>query len=230
MRQLSNDWLNEIVKQEQDAMLDLYEVDLSVIGGDIYRFHNGLNTNGQAVIWQGETYTPYPIDASGFEMSGQGASNRPTMTLSNLFGLITALASEHEECVGGIVKRRQVYAKYLDAANFPNGNPHANPSEEVVSIYVIEQLTKLRHDIATFTLAIPTETDNAILPARPLLRNTCAWIYRSPDCGYKGGPVADEKDRSTDDPKNDKCSKCLTGCMLRNNVRNFGGIPSARSY
>jgi len=28
---------------EQDALLVLYEVDLSYIGGDVYRFHSGMN-------------------------------------------------------------------------------------------------------------------------------------------------------------------------------------------
>src|SRR5699024_11083423 len=96
----------------------------------------------------------------------------------------------------------------------------------LVSLYIIEQLSSLKQDVATFTLALPTETDNAYLPARMMMADTCAWIYRSSECGYNGAQVADEKDMPTGDPKKDKCSRCLTGCKMRNNTLNFGGFPS----
>ncbi|MEH8079340.1 phage minor tail protein L, partial [Gallibacterium anatis] len=168
----------------------------------------------------------YPIKAGGFELNGNGPSNRPTLTVSNLLGLITGIAVDFNEAVGAVVRRRQVYLHYLDAVNFREGNPQADPTQELVSLYIIEQLSSLKQDVATFTLALPTETDNAYLPARMMMADTCAWIYRSSECGYNGAPVADEKDMPTGDPKKDKCSRCLTGCKMRNNTLNFGGFPS----
>ena len=121
------------------------------------------------------------------------------------------------------MRRRQVYAQFLDAANFKDGNRNADPSQERVSYYVIEQLSSLTSELATFTLALPTETDNAVINKRTILV-TCSWVYRSSECGYTGGAVADEKDQPTTDLKKDKCSGCLRGCQLRNNVRNYGGF------
>ena len=155
-------------------------------------------------------------------MSGQGASNRPTLTVVNFDGFVTALSNNFEQCLGAIVRRRQVYAQFLDAANFKAGNLNADPQQERVSYYLIEQLTTLTQDIATFTLALPTETDNAVINKRTILV-TCPWVYRSTECGYTGSPVADEKDQPTTDPKKDKCSGCLRGCQLRPNTLNYGG-------
>ncbi|MBE0723983.1 phage minor tail protein L, partial [Escherichia coli] len=44
------------------------------------------------VTWQGRKYEAYPIDGSGFEMNGRGSSARPSLTVSNLFGLVTGMA------------------------------------------------------------------------------------------------------------------------------------------
>ncbi|MGK3404144.1 phage minor tail protein L, partial [Escherichia coli] len=56
--------------------------------------------------------------------------------------------------------------------------------------------------------------------------NTCMWTYRSDECGYTGGAVADEFDKPTTDIRKDRCSKCMRGCELRRNVGNFGGFLS----
>ncbi|EEY1407712.1 phage minor tail protein L, partial [Escherichia coli] len=59
-----------------------------------------------------------------------------------------------------------------------------------------------------------------------MLANTCMWTYRSDECGYTGGAVADEFDKPTTDIRKDRCSKCMRGCELRRNVGNFGGFLS----
>ncbi len=219
----------ELAKLEQAAILDLFEVDMRGLTGadgakgELYRFYAGTNELNQPIVWQGNTYNPYGIKADGFEMSGQGASNRPTLSIVNFDGFVTALSNNFEQCLGGVVRRRQVYAQFLDAANFKDGNRNADPSQERVSYYVIEQLSSLTSELATFILALPTETDNAVINKRTILV-TCSWVYRSSECGYTGGAVADEKDQPTTDLKKDKCSGCLRGCQLRNNVRNYGGF------
>lgn len=219
----------ELAKLEQTALLDLFDVDMRQLTGkdgnrgELFRFYAGTNELTQPIIWQGNRYTPFGVKAEGFEMSGQGASNRPTLTVINFDGFVTALSNNFEQCLGAIVRRRQVYAQFLDAANFKAGNRNADPQQERVSYYLIEQLTTLTQDIATFTLALPTETDNAVINKRTILV-TCPWVYRSTECGYMGNPVADEKDQPTTDPKKDKCSGCLRGCQLRHNTLNYGGF------
>ena len=56
--------------------------------------------------------------------------------------------------------------QYLDAVNFPDGNNQADPSREAVQKFVIEQRENSDSDFVTYVLALPTETDNAQIPAR----------------------------------------------------------------
>ena len=227
---------------EQGALVELWEIDLRHISssanpsakGELLRFHNGLNQSQANLWWQGNEYQAYPIKADGFEISGQGPSNRPTLTVSNLYGLVTGIVAHFGQGVGAKVTRRLVYAEHLDAKNFPGGvNPSADPNQEVRSYYIIEQLKSLDDQQATFELASPAETDNAKIPLLMITSDTCIWQYRSAQCGYTGGAVADEFDKPTNDLKKDKCSHCIRGCKLRfgdNAILPFGGFPSTTQY
>lgn len=123
-------------------------------------------------------------------------------------------------------ERKAWYARFLDAVNFVNGNSDADPEQEVISRWRIEQCNELSAVSASFVLSTPTETDGAVFPGRIMLANTCTWTYRGDECGYHGPAVADEYDQPTSDITKDKCSKCLNGCKFRNNVGNFGGFLS----
>ncbi|WP_250952234.1 phage minor tail protein L [Escherichia coli] len=218
--------LNECTRAEQSASVVLWEIDLTEVGGERYFFCNEQNEKGEPVTWQGRQYQPYPIQGSGFELNGKGTSTRPTLTVSNLYGMVTGMAEDLQSLVGGTVVRRKVYARFLDAANFVNGNSDADPEQEVISRWRIEQCSELSAVSASFVLSTPTETDGAVFPGRIMLANTCTWTYRGDECGYHGPAVADEYDQPTSDITKDKCSKCLSGCKFRNNVGNFGGFLS----
>lgn len=227
--------LKLLTKFEQGAIIDLYEVDLSVLAKDslIFRFHNGLNNLRQAIVWQGKTYEPYSIQVDGFQKNGQGVSNRPKMVVSDAFGLITGLTTTYEDLLGAVVTRRQVPAEFLDEINFVDGNNKADPTQEIVSQYIVERLSDLiPSESATFELALPCESDGMMLPARVIIAHTCCWDYRSAECSYVGGAVADEYDNVTNDITKDKCSYTLTGCKLRhgNGVLPFGGFPGAAKF
>lgn len=226
MQDIPQDTLNETTKAEQSAKVDLWEFDLTAIGGERYFFCNEANGKGEPVTWQGRQYPPYPIQAQDFEMNGKGPSPRVTIVISNLFGLVTGMAEDLQSIVGASVVRRQVYRKFLDAVNFPDGNPDADPEQEAVARYCVEQLSELTASTATFILASPVETDGSVFPARIMLADTCTWDYRDENCGYSGPPVADEFDKPTSDPAKDKCSHCMKGCELRNNLVNAGFFAS----
>ncbi len=101
MQNIHEESLNESVKSEQSPRVVLWEIDLTVQGGERYFFCNELNEKGEAVTWQGREYQAYPIDGSGFEMNGKGSSARPSLTVSNLFGLVTGMAEDLQSTVGG---------------------------------------------------------------------------------------------------------------------------------
>jgi hypothetical protein len=57
-----------------------------------YYFHAGVNAaiSGD-IVFDGDTYVRLPIQAEGFEYSNTGTLPRPTLTVANLGGEISAL-------------------------------------------------------------------------------------------------------------------------------------------
>ena len=112
-----------------------------------------MNSNA-SIIWQGNTYDKFPIAAEGFEYSGRGTLPRPTITVSNVLGTITALMSTvnattpFNDLQGAKFVRIRTLSRFLDAANFPsNQNPLAH---QIVQqnchkkyILLMEKLSKL---------------------------------------------------------------------------------------
>ncbi|CTW48665.1 phage minor tail protein [Escherichia coli] len=143
MQDIRQETLNECTRAEQSASVVLWEIDLTEVGGERYFFCNEQNEKGEPVTWQGRQYQPYPIQGSGFELNGKGTSTRPTLTVSNLYGMVTGMAEDMQSLVGGTVVRRKVYARFLDAVNFVNGNSYADPEQEVISRWRIEQCSEL---------------------------------------------------------------------------------------
>ncbi|CSN71965.1 phage minor tail protein L [Shigella sonnei] len=178
MQDIRQETLNECTRAEQSASVVLWEIDLTEVGGERYFFCNEQNEKGEPVTWQGRQYQAYPIQGSGFELNGKGTSTRPTLAVSNLYGMVTGMVEDMQSLVGGTVVRRKVYARFLDAVNFVNGNSDADPEQEVISRWRIEQCSELSAVSASFVLSTPTETDGAVFPGRIMLANTCTWTYR----------------------------------------------------
>lgn len=86
------------------------------------------------------------------------------------------MVEDLQSLVGGTVIRRKVYARFLDAVNFISGNPEADPEQEVVSRWLIEQCSELSAVSASFVLSTPAETDGAVFPGRIMLANTCTGV------------------------------------------------------
>lgn len=230
MAAMGADFAQSLSAAAQDVLLDLWELDLRAFDGGRWFFCNQKNETGGAVVWQGQVYEPWPVQAEGFESNAQGAGNRPRLTVSNIGGRVTAAVQQYRQLAGAAVTRHQVSARFLDAANFAGGNPSADPAQEVISRYLVERMVSLTAETAMFELAVPAETDGALIPARFMLADVCNWQYRSPECGYTGRAVADRLDRPTNDPAKDRCSGSLTGCRARfgrTAVLPFGGFPSA---
>ncbi len=140
--------------------------------------------------------------------------------------MVTGMAEDLQSLVGGTVVRRKVYARFLDAVNFVNKNSDADPEQEVISRWRIEQCSELSAVSAPFCTVHADGNGRRCFPGRIMLANTCTWTYRGDECGYHGPAVADEYDQPTSDITKDKCSKCLSGCKYRNNAGNFGGFLS----
>lgn len=223
---------SELQKLVPSGIMDLYVLDSSSItGGAVDRFYPGLNNLQQPVIWQGNTYTPYPIYAEGFERVGRGAQPRPKLRVANIKGIVGALANETEDLVGAKLIRKRTFVKYLDAANFTGGNANADPNMGFPDeIWYVERKSHIDQIFAEFELCSAFDLQGIRIPLRQVIQNLCSWRYRSAECGYVGGPVADKFDVATSDAGTDDCSKRVSGCKLRFGATAelpFGNFPGA---
>lgn len=218
----------EIQQLEPSALIDLYVLDVTKYGRGLMHFHAGTNELMQDVVWQGITYTRFPMEVTGFEKSSSGALPRPQMKLANNEGIMASYARESNYFLGCKVTRKRTFAKFLDAVNFTAGNPQADPNQSLVDeVWFVDRKSNETPSIIEFELASALDLVGAMLPRRQMIQNCCTWVYRSANCGYVGGPVATEKGIGTSNPSLDKCGKRLSDCKLRygNNVLPYGGFP-----
>ena len=148
------------------AIIELFslQLDNNLHGATtVYRFHAGssLKDNGE-IVWAGNSYQRFPVKAEGFAFQ-KGMLPRPTLTVSNALGTITAIlaavnaTTAGNDLTGATVTRIRTLAKFLDAFNFPsNVNPYGTPdptAEFPQEIYKIDRKSTENRDVVQFELA-----------------------------------------------------------------------------
>ena len=148
------------------AIIELFtlQLDSSLHGATtIYRFHAGssLKDNGE-IVWAGNSYQRFPIKAEGFAFR-KGQLPRPTLTVSNALGTITAIllnvntTTAGNDLTGATVTRIRTLARFLDAVNFPGDiNPYGTPdstAEFPQEIYKIDRKSAENREAVQFELA-----------------------------------------------------------------------------
>lgn len=246
------------------AIIELFELELiTAIHGsnEIYRFHAGTNLvdNGD-IIWRGNSYLKFPIEADGFEYSGQGTLPRPKIRVSNIFGTVTAIIlSLPVGLEGAKVTRIRTLAKYLDAANYPvSGDVLLTEDDDILlledggsflleplnatedataefprEIYYIDRKSAENRDLVEFELAAVFDLAGVRAPKRQCIANLCPWTYRSAECGYTGTNYFDAADQPVLSAAGDVCGKRLNSCHLRfgqNAELPFGGFPGVGTF
>jgi lambda family phage minor tail protein L len=119
---------SELQKINPSAIIELFELQLilSIHGSDqLYRWHSGSNQNGNGeIVWQGNTYARFPVEAEGFEFTGKGQIPRPTLTVSNVLSTLTTLIQSvntftpANDLNGAKLTRIRTTADNLDVVNF----------------------------------------------------------------------------------------------------------------
>jgi lambda family phage minor tail protein L len=220
----------DIQKASPGFLVEVFVIDLLPIGVDEqYYFHNGVNELGENLTWQGQIYTRFPIEAEGFEKSGTGQQPRPTLRVANISGLLGAVVRDNADLVRSKVTRKRTFLKYLDAVNFAAGNPTADENIYLPDeVWRIDRKSNQNAIFIEWELASDLDLTGVRLPARQCIQNVCPWVYRSAECGYSGGPVADINDAAVTLMASDICGKRLPSCQLRfpSGVLPFGGFPS----
>jgi len=172
---------NNLQSINPSAIIELFKLELSnTLHGatTVYRFHAGsnLNANGK-IIWAGNEYLRFPIKASGFAFQ-RGQLPRPKIAISNGTGLISAIllsvnqTTTGNDLTGATVTRIRTLAKFIDAANFADGNnPTAdNTVEFPQEIYSIDRKSTENREVVEFELAAPTDLAGVNIPGRQCTR------------------------------------------------------------
>ena len=220
----------ETFKTQLPQIIDLFTLDITAIvasgfsGQTVYRFANWSQVNGADVVYDSNTYTALPLEATGFELNTSGQLARPSLTFANVGLGITALTNTYDDLVGATVKRIRTLTTYLDGE--PGADPDAywGPDE-----WIVEQKSSENKLAISFQLTIPFDLEGRSLPGRRLLREQCQWIYRSDiGCHYDGSAYFDVNDQSVSSLDDDVCGKRLTSCQKRFGSTSrlpFGGFP-----
>lgn len=188
------------------------------------------------IIWQGQVYSPIAIQSDGLELRGDGKASTPSLVLANTIngtnGAVSALCLHFNDFAGAKLTVITTLAKYLDAANFVNGNPLA-ANEYKQQIWFVEQKTSENHNQVSFELSNPVDFEGAKIPCREIT-NYCHWAvcgrYRGEECGYMGANYYTASGQSTSNPNLDRCGGRLSDCRLRfgdNDPLPFGGFPAS---
>lgn len=224
----------ELQSLSPSSFIELFELDMtSTKSGGILYFHSGTNGLNAPVVWQDNVYQPWPIEATGFDMTTQGALPRPKIKVANTGGLFSAEVAANDDLLGCVLTRKRTFARFLDAVNFEGGvNPEADPSQHLEDdIWFIDQKTTENRYQLEFELASVFDLMGVMLPYRQVLKSACPWKYRGAECGWTGA-FFDRFDQPTADATKDVCSKMLSGCKCRygTGVLPFGGFPGATRY
>ncbi|WP_042778022.1 phage minor tail protein L, partial [Sinorhizobium fredii] len=149
----------------------------------------------------------------------------PTLTAANIGGVLGAYLRSMSDALGAKVTRKRTLGKYMDAVNFPGGNPYANPNAGFQDeIFYVARKVSENAIFVEIELAVKFDVEGVMLPRRQVLADICQWPYRSAECSYAGPPVEDINGNPTTDPAKDQCRKTLDACRAR-----FGQKGALRS-
>lgn len=214
-------------------LVTMFDIDLSNLNGPVLRFTPG-NLGDAEVVWRGNVYRACPIDASGFERTGQGKLPTPTMSIA-ANDIVVASTLTFDDLRGARVVRWRTFKHYLD------GQPEANPNVHFpLDIYSVER--KASHDtkegIIEWELSAAMDQQGKMIPGRLMTQDYCPWRYRKwngtgfdyteAECTYNGTAYFKANGEPTSDPSQDKCGKKFVNCQARfgaNNPLYFGGWP-----
>ena len=170
----------------------------------VLRFHNNIKVFNSKIIWQGNTYIPAPIQATGFENSSRGTLPTPILSISSQsetgtdqLALLRYEILKLGDIIGAKVTRRRTFAKYLDWANFsatdsaprlaelPDGYEPDPNAELPRDIYFIERKTAENKSTIQYQLSSILDLEGIKIPRRTIISDKCNWNYRGPGCWYQ---------------------------------------------
>jgi lambda family phage minor tail protein L len=195
--------LAEQTRFDPTALLNLFELNGTSIGmSSVFYFCSATNANMQPVVFNGITYTPFPIEMTEMGQDGKGNLTRPKITASNINGFMSALLLQNDDLTGASLTRRRVFARFIDASNFPGSISPYSPDPTAAypdEPWIVNRKISENQQYVQWELSSSLDLQNIKLPRRQIIANVCTSPvkYRDPrTCGYSGPPVADSANRT----------------------------------
>lgn len=230
--------VSELQQIAPSAVIELFQLELNAAQhgvNETYYFHAGVNEiNSGDIIWNGQAYLAFPIEATEFEYTGTGSLPRPKLRVSNINGTITGIILTLPNGLEGAkVTRIRTLARYLDAANFPDGDTLLTTEDPTAEfpreIYYIDRKASENRDLIELELAAAFDLVGVRAPKRQCVSNVCQWTYRGPECGYAGNAYFNFNDVPVAAIGQDVCGKRLRSCELRFSQQRFDGTVTVGS-
>tara|TARA_Y100000361_G_scaffold96955_1_gene86899 strand:- start:215 stop:835 length:621 start_codon:yes stop_codon:yes gene_type:complete len=192
---------SELNKINPSSIIELFELELTVgvhipTGNPqnlptVYRFHNGTNLNNFGeIVFQTNAYQRVVVKAEGFDKKTTGVLSRPTITFSNLGGIVQNPATGKvitmsdflqivnevtpaNDLIDAKLTRKMPLASALDNDNFVGDNPFGTPSANRLKdeIYVIDRKAIENRKIVQFELTAAHDLENKLIPQRVVTRD-----------------------------------------------------------
>ena len=202
------------------AVIELFQLELNLAQhgvNETYYFHAGANAAVTGnIVWNGNEYVRLPIQVEGFDYASGGTLPRPTLSIANLGGEISALillgnaVTPGNDLGGAKITRIRTLKKFLDGE--ANADPNARfPTE----IWYVDRKSNENRDLVEFELASKFDLAGVMLPQRQIIANVCQWKYRGAECGYTGSSYFDINDNVVATLALDVCGKRVESCKLR---------------
>lgn len=133
-------------------VIELYILDASAIGGEVYYLTNYFPLPGTSTSFDGQIYTPMPISTVGWEATSSGTQPKPQVTISNIAADFLAPVIALGDLVGAEFTRIRTYTKHLDDGSNPDSNIFFP-----IDRFLVEQ--KTRHDNKGITWTLTSKID-----------------------------------------------------------------------
>lgn len=214
---------------KEDTLLNLFIIDVGK-SGLTSAWAGRLNivspeqTGGVKVEYVNEagavvTYTPTPVAAAGFEISGSNKLPTPKIQFANIDGGATDLARDFDDLIGFKLIRIRTYAKYLKSIDGVDNSTYDAQAHFTPDTWWFQRKIEETKRGVTYELASVIDVEGMRLPNRRIYTNHCSFVYRGPECGYTGSQAT--------------CGKTLADCQARfgglgQDLR-FGGFPTTQN-
>lgn len=201
--------------------VELFDLDLTSIGGTTVERFTLSRLEGGPVLWNGHQYSPVDVQASGFEWNGQGQLPRPKISVPRMNTVFAALVQEFDDLVGAKVTRTRTFRQFLDDGALPDPGAYFS-----LDIYLVERKTIQNKSFIEWELSASLDQEGRMIPGRQVIRDTCTHTYRRWDvdtetfdyskasCPFNAAVYFDRLGQSSG-ASGDKCGKRLSDCKLR---------------